>query len=164
MKLIKAIAIGIVVAIGAALMVASVNAQSPAAAPTTNAPVGSIPEEPPQYWMAEGGTQGQWTAMREHCRAIFAERKRRGRMSGAQASILPPLSFSHEDVLQCVRLSASFAPHYGPPTSPAAAPGGASPPQARPSWRRWFLPMEAANFRRVPRLTKPSRRRPERQP
>ena len=49
------------------------NAQSPSAAPTADAPVGNIPERPPQYWTAEGGTQGQWAALREHCRAVFSQ-------------------------------------------------------------------------------------------
>jgi len=62
----RAVAILIVVALVGAL-VANVSAQSPSAAPTANAPVGNIPEKPPQYWTAEGGTQGQWAALRHHC-------------------------------------------------------------------------------------------------
>jgi hypothetical protein len=72
MTLVKGTVFVIVVAVGTALVGASAGAQSPSGAPTTNAPVGSIPEKAPQFWTAEGGTQGQWTAMREHCRAIIS--------------------------------------------------------------------------------------------
>jgi hypothetical protein len=33
----------------------------------------SIPEKPSQRWTAEGKTQGQWTALRAHCVALFSE-------------------------------------------------------------------------------------------
>jgi len=33
----------------------------------------SVLEKPSQRWTAEGKTQGQWTALREHCVALFSE-------------------------------------------------------------------------------------------
>jgi hypothetical protein len=96
------------------------------AAPTNNAAVGHIPENPPQYWTAEGGTQGQWTAVRERCRAIVAEMTQRERLN-AQRTALPPASFSHEDFLYCANLSVSFRPPVAAQTSAAPAPGGEAP-------------------------------------
>ena len=94
-------------AVSAALMGASASAQSPSAAPTTNAPVGSIPEMPPQWWTADGGTQGQWTAMREHCRAVFSEVAAIQKMSPEQIKALTPVPAS--DWESCRRISGSFS-------------------------------------------------------
>jgi hypothetical protein len=85
----------------------------------------SIPEKPPQWWTADGGTQGQWTAIRKNCSRIIAEMTRRGRLSAAQRSALPPSSFSHQDLMFCAHLSVS--PPDSAQTSPAAAPGGIAP-------------------------------------
>lgn len=49
----------------------------------------SIPEKPPPHWAAKGGTQGQWTALREHCIALFSEV-----VSAGITKPLPPFSLS----------------------------------------------------------------------
>jgi hypothetical protein len=126
MKLTKVASIVFFLAMGTALIVVSANAQSPSAAPTTNAQVG-IPEEAPQYWTAEGGTQGQWTAMREHCSAVFAEMELRGRMKDSRGGGLPPPGFGHQQTLYCENLSVSFA-HSGPASTSGSAPSGGAMP------------------------------------
>src|SRR5258707_5599419 len=85
-------------------------APPPPALPINNAPVGHIPEKPPQYWTAEGGTQAQWTAIRERCRTIVSEMNRRGRLSAEQRSALPPSGFSYRDFVECADLSLGFRP------------------------------------------------------
>jgi hypothetical protein len=68
----------------------------------------SIPEKPPQNWTAEGETQGQWTALREHCVALFGEV-----VSVGTTKPLPP--FSPADWENCQVIS-------GPPTQPLTYP------------------------------------------
>ena len=133
MNFAKAIGIAIIVASAAALVVASAKAQSPSAAPTTNAPVGSIPEMPPQYWTADGGTQGQWTAMREHCRVVFSEVAAIQKMSPDQIKALTPVPAS--DWESCRRISGSFsgAAQASAAGGPAPAPSGATPPTPMPT-------------------------------
>jgi hypothetical protein len=47
----------------------------------------SIPEKPPPHWTAEGRTQSQWTALRDHCMALFSEVA-----SAGGSKPLPPFS------------------------------------------------------------------------
>ena len=108
---------------------------SPSAAPTTNAMVSGIPEKAPQWFIAEGSTQAHWTAIRENCNRNIAEMTRRGRLSAAQRSTLPPFSFSHQDLMLCAHLSVS--PPDSAQTSPATVPAGIAPtPMSTP------LPMD----------------------
>ncbi len=127
MNFVKATAIVFVLAIGVALVVLSASAQSPSAAPTANAPVGNIPEKPPQYWTAEGGTQGQWAALRQHCIDTLAEIGRRAPMSAAQLRGLPPIP---GDAESCRNLSGSFSRAAQAPAAagPAPAPSGEATP------------------------------------
>jgi len=112
----RAALIAILFSLGAALIIASANAQSSSATPTTSAPVGSIPEKIPPNWAANGSDQASWTAMREHCRAVFAI----------------PNKFSHSEWEGCVHLSSAFSSLPEPPLTPslpplAAAPGNPTP-------------------------------------
>ncbi len=104
------------------------NAQSPSAAPTADAPVGNIPERPPQYWTAEGGTQGQWAALREHCRAVFSQVAAAQTMSPEELKRLTP--YPNSDWQYCTTLSGTFsgAANANPGNSPAPAPSGAAIP------------------------------------
>ena len=116
MKLVKAMAIVFFLAIVAALVVANANAQSPSASSTTGVPVGSIPEKIPPNWAANGSDQASWTALREHCRAVFAK----------------PNKFYHSEWEGCVHLSSAFSALPGPSMTPslpplAAAPGSPTP-------------------------------------
>ena len=54
----------------------------------------SIPEKPPQHWTADGRTQSQWTAQRDHCMALFSEVA-----SAGGSKPLPP--FSPSDWEKC---------------------------------------------------------------
>jgi hypothetical protein len=99
MKSIKATAIVFCVAIFAALVGANVSAQSPASVPTISAAVG-IPEKAPPGW-----DQAAWTAIRENCERNLLEMARRAQLTAAQRSLLPPLNFSHGDMMLCAHLS-----------------------------------------------------------
>lgn len=92
---------------------------------STPEPAVGISEKAPQWFIAEGSTQGQWTAIRENCNRNIAEMTRRGQLTAAQRSALPPSSFSHHDLMLCAHLSVS--PPIGAQTSPAPAPGGPAP-------------------------------------
>ena len=112
----RAALIAILFSLGAALIIASANAQSPSATPTTSAPVGSIPEKVPPNWAANGSDQASRTALREHCRAVFAK----------------PNKFDHSEWEGCVHLSSAFSAQPGPPLTPsvpalAAALGSPTP-------------------------------------
>jgi hypothetical protein len=106
------------------MMAAKAVAQPPSAAATPNPAVG-IPETAPQWFIAEGSTQGQWTAIRENCNRNLAEMTRRGQLSAAQRGVLPPTGFSHHDLMLCAHLSVS--PPNAAQTSPAPAPAGPPP-------------------------------------
>ena len=94
--------------------------------------LGSIPETPPQYWTAEGGTQGQWTALRQHCIDTLAEIGRRAPMSATELRGLPPIP---GDAESCRNLSGSFsrAAQAAAGSSPAPAPSGGTPPTPMPT-------------------------------
>jgi hypothetical protein len=124
-RLVKATVIVFFLAMGAALIVLSANAQSPSATPTVGSPVG-IPETAPQWFLAEGSTQAQWTAIRDNCSRKISEATRRGQLSAAQRTILPPLNFTHQDLMLCAHLSMS------PTTS---APVGQIPEKVPPNWK-----------------------------
>lgn len=128
MNVVKTAAIVFVVVIGAALIVASVGAQSPSAVPTTNARVGSIPEKPPQFWTADGGTQGQWTALREHCRTVFSDVAAIQKMSPEQIKAVTPVPYSEYE--NCRMISGAFSGAAQPSAAggPAPAPSGAATP------------------------------------
>ena len=132
MNFVKATAIAFIVAICAALMIANANAQSPSAAPTTQAEAGAIPEEAPPGW-----DQAAWTAIRENCERNLLEMARRARLTAAQRSLLPPLNFSHGDMMLCAHLS--VRPQTSLQPSTVAPPRGrgphaeADPTPARPS-------------------------------
>ncbi|MGC1193094.1 MAG: hypothetical protein WA861_21105, partial [Candidatus Binatus sp.] len=117
----------IVVALVGAL-VASVGAQSPSAAPTGNAPVGFIPEEIPPNFRANGWDQAGWTAMREHCRAVFSQAAAAQNMTPEELKKLTP--FPNSDWQLCITLSSVFsgAANANPGNSPAPAPSGAATP------------------------------------
>jgi len=68
----------------------------------------SIPEKPPPHWTAEGRTQSQWTALRDHCMALFSEVA-----SAGGSKPLPP--FSPSDWEKCNEISE-------PPTQALAYP------------------------------------------
>ena len=126
MKLVKSIAIAIVIAGGAALIAVNVRAQSPAAVPTTSAAVG-IPEKAPPGW-----DQSAWTAIRENCERNLLEMARRAQLTAAQRSLLPPLNFSHGDMMLCAHLSVRPQTSLQPST---AGPRGVVPtpmPTPRP--------------------------------
>ena len=123
MKLGKATAIVFFLAMGAALIVLSANAQSPSAAPTAKIARFILSEKPPQYWTAEGGTQGQWMALRQRCADIGAELTRRHSMSDKQLQTAPGLSFSRDEMLLCSQL----LPSANTTSRPALPPSTASP-------------------------------------
>ena len=136
MNVVRSIAIVIVVAIGAALMVASVGAQSPSAAPTAKIARFIVSEKPPQYWTAEGGTQAGWMALRQRCADIGAELTRRQSMSDKQLGASPGLSFSRDEMLLCSRL-----PTGNKASGPLVAPSTPAPtintrgiPEQAPQW------------------------------
>jgi len=97
----------------------------PAAAPTTTAALG-IPEKPPQFWTADGGTQGQWTALRKRCADIRSELARRQSMSDKQLETSPGLSFSRDEMLLCFQLHTGKA-MSGPAPSPLSVPPAIKP-------------------------------------
>src|SRR5258708_13117642 len=119
MNVVRSIAIVIIVAVGAALIAANVRARSPAALPTTSAAVG-IPEKAPPGW-----DQAAWTAIRENCERNLLEMARRARLTAAQRSLLPPLNFSHGDMMLCAHLS--VRPQTSLQPSTAAPQGGVAP-------------------------------------
>ena len=69
-------------------------------------PTVAMPEKPPQYWIANGGTQGAWTALRQHCVAIFTEAARRQRLARKQLNGLPPI---RDDWMTCADMNNAFA-------------------------------------------------------
>src|SRR5258708_36102096 len=107
----RATLIAILFSLGAALIIASANAQSPSATPTTSAPVGQIPEKVPPEWNGGAFDQSTWTAMREHCRAVFAK----------------PNKFYHSEWEGCVHLSSAFSSLPEPPMTPSLPPLAAAP-------------------------------------
>jgi hypothetical protein len=126
MNFVKATAIVFVLAIGVALVVLSARAQTPSVAPTGNAPVGNIPEEIPPNFRANGWDQAGWTAMREHCRAVFSQAAAAQNMTPEELKKLTP--FPHSDWQLCITLSSVFsgAANAAPGSSPAPAPSGAA--------------------------------------
>ena len=117
MKSARATLIAILFSLGAALVIASANAQSPSAMPSTSAPVGHIPEEVPPNWKANGWDQSGWTALRERCRAIFVHANK----------------FSHQEWVTCANLSSVYSAQPGPSMTPLAPGPGISPtPLATP--------------------------------
>ncbi len=68
----------------------------------------ATPEKPPQHWTAEGRTQGQWTALRDHCMALFSEVA-----SAGNSKPLPP--FSPSDWKNCYEI-------FQPPNQPLTYP------------------------------------------
>ena len=70
----------------------------------------SVPEKPSQRWTAEGKTQGQWTALREHCVALFSEVFQ----GGYSDKLLP--RFSTSDWKNCYEIT---VPPTAAPTWPA---------------------------------------------
>ena len=79
------------------MVVLSASAQSPSAAQADPKRSGrlNIPEKPPQFWTpVDGGTEGQWTALREHCRAVFSEMAATQKMRPDQIKALPPVPSS----------------------------------------------------------------------
>ena len=132
---VKAITIVIVCTTVAALMVASVGAQSPTAAPTATIARFIISERPPQYWAAEGGTQAGWIALRQRCADIGAELTRRQSMSDEQLEASPGLSFSRDEMLLCSELPGNKA--SGPlvsPSTPAPIINTRGIPEQAPQW------------------------------
>jgi hypothetical protein len=111
MKLVKATAIVFFLAMGALLMVANADAQSPSASSTTSVPVGAIPEKVPPNWAANGSDQVSWTTLREHCRAVFAR----------------PNKFYHSEWEGCVHLSSAFSAQPGASMTPLAPGPGIIP-------------------------------------
>jgi len=126
MNVVKAKAIAVVVALLAALTVASVGAQSPSAAPTAAITRFTISEKPPEFWAADGGTQASWMAFRQRCADIAAELTRRQGMTYKQFEASPGLSFSRDEWLRCGILSPS-AGQAGPALSPSTSSAGISP-------------------------------------
>jgi hypothetical protein len=98
------------------LVMVSAHAQSPSAGPTTRA-AGGIPEKAPPGW-----DQAAWTAIRENCERNLREMGRRAQLTAAQRSLLPPLNFSHGDMMLCAHLSVR------PQTS--LQPSALAPPEA----------------------------------
>ena len=117
MNAVRAAPIVIVLALVGAL-VASVGAQSPSAAPTVNAPVGSIPEKPPQFWTADGGTQGQWTALREHCRTVFSDVAAIQKMSPEQIKAVTPVPYSEYENCRMIQARSAGRLERPPPVAP----------------------------------------------
>ena len=116
--------------VGAALVIASANAQSPSAAATSSSSVSPIPLTPPQWWTAEGGTQGQWNALRQHCIDTLSEIARRAPMNAAQLRNLPPIP---ADAESCRMLAGAFSGANRSSTSPAPAPSEGAQPTPRPT-------------------------------
>jgi hypothetical protein len=99
MKSVKATALVFFLAMGATSVVLNANAQPPSLNPTTQAE-GGIPEKAPPGW-----DQATWTAIRENCERNLLEMARRAQLTAAQRSLLPPLNFSHGDMMLCAHLS-----------------------------------------------------------
>ena len=115
----RAALIAILFSLGAVLIIASANAQSRSATPTTSAPVGQIPEEVPPNWKANGWDQSSWTAFREHCRVIFDH----------------PGKFFHHEWVTCANVSVAFSSLPEPPLTPTtSAPVGSIPEKIPPNW------------------------------
>jgi hypothetical protein len=140
MKSIKATAIVFFVAIVAALVGANANAQSPSAGSTAQA-AGGIPEKAPPGW-----DQAAWTAIRENCERNLLEMGRRAQLTVAQRSLLPPLNFSHGDMMLCAHLSVRPQTSLQPstpsppqagvaPTPTTSAPVGQIPETVPPNWK-----------------------------
>ena len=73
MNLVKAIAIVFIVAIGAALMVVSVGAQSPSAVPTTSASVTANAPNPISVNPPSGWDPKMWAANRQECQRLWTK-------------------------------------------------------------------------------------------
>jgi hypothetical protein len=131
MKLVKAAAIALFIGMLASVVGLTASAQSPSASSATSAPVGNIPEKPPQFWTASGETQAQWTALREHCRTVFSEMAAIQKMSPDQFKALAPIPPS--DWESCRRISGAFSRPGQSTTAPAPAPSGATPPTSMPT-------------------------------
>jgi hypothetical protein len=107
MNLVKTTAIVFLVAMGAALMAAGANAQSPSTAQTPRAsPTTAIPEKIPANWSANGWDQAGWTALRQQCLNMLVESNRRAQMSPAQRRGLKPIPGDWEG---CKHLASSFS-------------------------------------------------------
>jgi len=121
MKIRLTVAVGLI-ALGLLLAARPVGAQTPVAT-ATPLPLGTttIPEQAPANWR---GTQGEWTALRQHCNDIFADLQHRGNMSAAQRKDLPAPSYSRRDFIDCANLSLGFRPPDVPhgPVPPAISP------------------------------------------
>ncbi len=128
----RAAVIAILTLLCVALLMASANAQSPSAIATSGAPVSPIPQTPPQYWAAYGGTQGQWNALRQHCIDTLSEIGRRAPMNAAQLKNLPPIP---ADAESCRMLAGAFSRAAQAPAAagPAPPPSGAPPPTPMPT-------------------------------
>ena len=127
MKSASATLIAILFPLGAALIIASVNAQSPSATPTTSASVGSIPEKIPPNFTANGWDQAGWTAMREHCRAVFSQLAAAQKMTPEQIKTLAPIPRSDWEL--CSGLSQAFSAQ-----SQTTQAEGGMPEKAPPGW------------------------------
>lgn len=97
-------------------------AQTPVAAPTP-LPPGTftwIPEQKPSNWP---GTQGEWTALRQHCVDIFADIERGRHLPPGQYLKLSH-SYGFRDTENCLNLAAGFRPPDVPqgPVPPAISP------------------------------------------
>lgn len=123
MKSARATLVAILFSMGAALIVADANAQSPSTTPTAKVARFILSEKPPPYWTAEGGTQGQWIALRQRCADIGAELTRRQSLSDKQLQTAPGLSFSRDEMLLCSQL----LPSANAKSRPALPPSTASP-------------------------------------
>jgi len=77
----------------------------------------SIPEKPPQHWTAEGKTQGQWTALRAHCVALFGEIS-----SAGYNKQLPPFSPSDWENCHEITVPPAPAPTWPAPTDKVQGP------------------------------------------
>jgi hypothetical protein len=93
----------------------------------------SIPEKPPQHWTAEGRTQGQWTALRDHCMALFSEVA-----SAGGSKPLPP--FSPSDWKNCQEI---VAPLKQPLTYPLSSDKLQGPFPLQGGAKGWVLPVPA---------------------
>jgi hypothetical protein len=140
MKLVKAMAIVFFLAIVAASVVANTNAQSRSARPTAQA-AGGIPEKAPPGW-----DPAAWTAIRENCERNLLEMGRRAQLTAAQRSLLPPLNFSHGDMMLCAHLSVRPQTSLQPST-PAPPQAGVAPTPISTPLPAGSGPQSALDFR-----------------
>lgn len=98
-------------ALGAALAVADVDAQSPVAAPTSADISGSdLPGKVPEGWKAEGWSQSDWVALYKQCLNIPAETTRRAHMTPEQLRGLKPIPGDWEG---CKHIFSAVGPRPG---------------------------------------------------